>query len=97
MQVNGNTFTNPGDMVLITIPYHGISDKKNTTNMDKFLNGRFMVRQIEHTFTTSSFNHSMKMSCVRDSFEDALDFVEDGTPEGDQTPKDREVYEDFYL
>ena len=52
-----------------------------------------MVESIDHKFDISTFNHDMTMRCVRDSFEDSLDFLDDDTA----TTIKREVYEDFYL
>ena len=96
MKVHGNTFTNPGDLIGISVPYQGIKDKENTTQQDKFLNGRFMVESIDHKFDISTFTHDMTMRCVRDSLEESLDFFENDVL-GEGNFIKREVYEDFYL
>ena len=97
MKVHGNTFTNAGDMVRISVPYQGVRDGNNPSETDKFISGRFLVKTINHVFTVATFTHEMDLTCVKDSINYELDFIENGTPDGDQQPRHREVYEDFYL
>ena len=97
LKVHGNTFTNAGDIVRITVPHHGVKDARNTKNLDKFFSGRFMIQSIFHEFNVETFTHHMDLRCTKDSIGHELEHLSEGTPEGDQIPTHREVYEDFYL
>tara|TARA_B100000073_G_scaffold340412_1_gene340206 strand:- start:1436 stop:2893 length:1458 start_codon:yes stop_codon:yes gene_type:complete len=94
---HGNTFVNAGDMVDVTLPYFGIKDADNPTGKDRFLNGNMLVHQIAHEFDVANFEHKMKLECVSDDLEEELPKTDEDSPEGELSPKNEEIYEDFYL
>ena len=97
LHVHGNTFVNAGDIVDVTLPYYGIKDAQKPTSIDRFLNGNMLVHQIAHEFDVANFEHKMKLECVSDDLEEELPKTDEDSPEGELSPTNDEVYQDFYL
>ena len=62
----------------------------------QFLGGKLLVHKIDHEFDMANFEHKMKLECVSDDLEEELPKTDEDSPEGELSPKNEEIYEDFY-
>ena len=87
IETYGNTDVMCGDMINVQIP----SNKPLPNNassasevMDPLLSGRYMVTSIRHKVTPEQSMHSMVMTVMKDSLENATPVVEVNYPEPPQ-------------
>ena len=77
IETYGNTGIQVGDIINVIIPSNKpMSTAEGKDAYDRTLSGRYMITELHHLFIPSSQSHSMTMTVMKDSFENAV-VVED--------------------
>ena len=76
--VHGNTVISAGDIITLDIPFKTqVEVKGNPHKSDRFLQGKFLLARVRHDFKMAGRQHSMGLTCVRDSTPDELESNDD--------------------
>tara|TARA_Y100000816_G_scaffold181105_1_gene131048 strand:- start:230 stop:1630 length:1401 start_codon:yes stop_codon:yes gene_type:complete len=78
MVINGSTNITVGETINVTIPVTG---REHDREYDKYYTGKYLIRNIAHTFDITSKKHQSILVASKDSFYD-------GVPEGSNIPEE---------
>ena len=76
IEVDGHTALRAGNIVEVNVPPKALQRQADKEKPDRFINGPFLVRNIEHKFVKEDegekMYHKMAMSCVKDCIEEKI-------------------------